>query len=176
MRRFLKAAAGTALCLPGLAHAAEPPCLTPGEFTALANYALPSVINGTASRCAPALPADALLTRSGGELAARYARTKASAWPGAKAAFLKVSTATNPQAADLFRSMPDPSLQQMTDGLIEGLVGQKLALKRCESVDRLVMLLSPLPAESVSEVVALAVGIGAKTGKASLGAFSICQA
>ena len=52
MRATLKAAALALAMVPGLAQAAEPPCLSPREFAALANYALPSVITGTASRCA----------------------------------------------------------------------------------------------------------------------------
>ena len=173
---FLKTAAIVAAFAPALAAAAEPPCLTPREFTALANYALPSVITGTANRCAATLPADAYLRRSSGALATRYAQSRTQAWPGAKQAFIKVSTATNPQAADLFRNMPDQNLQQMTDGLIEGLVGQRLPVTRCGAIDRLVALLAPLPADSTAELIAIAVGLGAKAGKANLGAFSICQA
>lgn len=176
MRPTYKATALALAMVPGLAQAAEAPCLSPREFTALANYALPSVITGTASRCAATLPPEAYLRRSAGDLASRYAQGKAQSWPGAKQAFIKVSSGMNPQAADLFKNMPDQNLQQMTDGLIEGLVGQRLPVARCGAVDRLVALISPLPAESTAELIALAVGLGAKAGKANLGAFSICQA
>ncbi len=100
MRQFIALAAAALTALPGIAAAAEPPCLTPAEFTALSSYALPSIITGTTQRCAATLPADAWLRRNGGQLAARYAAAKPAAWPGAKAAFLKLSagqaTATPP--------------------------------------------------------------------------------
>ena len=56
----LRSALAIALALvPAALHAAEPPCLTTGEFTALAGYALPASIDGVARRCSAALPADA---------------------------------------------------------------------------------------------------------------------
>ena len=73
MRLPAMLAAVALAALPIAAQAAEPPCLTPSEFTALSNYALPSVINGTSERCATVLPGDAWLKRNGAQLAARYA-------------------------------------------------------------------------------------------------------
>ena len=46
---------------PIAAQAAEPPCLTSSEFTALSSYALPSIITGTTEHCATTLPANAWL-------------------------------------------------------------------------------------------------------------------
>jgi hypothetical protein len=72
--------------------------------------------------------------------------------------------------------MPDASLQQMLDGLMTGLVAQHVPVDRCGAIDRLISLLSPLPAASTAEVIALAVGLGAKAGRAKLGALAICEA
>ena len=175
MPNILKGLALVISAIPTVAQAAEPPCLTPGEFTALADYALPSVISGTSQRCAATLGANAWLPRNGAELTRRYAQGRPAAWPGAKAAFLKLSAGGNADANGLIRNMPDPALQQMLDGLMTGVVAQQLPLDRCATVDRLIGLLSPLPAANTAELIALAVGLGAKTGRAKLGAISICK-
>lgn len=161
---------------PGLARAAEPPCLTAGEFAALAGYAMPSVINGTAQRCAATLGPDAFLRKSGSELSGRYAARKPVAWPGAKAAFLKLSASTNADANRLFTQMPDPSLQQVVDAMLEGMVSQQIPLDRCATIDKVVGLLSPLPPENTAELVALAVGLGSKSGGGKLGKIAVCPA
>ena len=175
MRLFTATAAVLAL-VPGLARAAEPPCLSPAEFTSLAEYALPSVISGTSQRCRATLPASAYLRSSGAQLVQRYAERKPAAWPGAKAAFLKLSTTTNADANKLIGTMPDASLQQMLDGLMEGMIAQQVPLERCATIDRVIGLIAPLPAGNTAELIALAVGLGAKSGRAKIGAISLCQA
>ena len=177
MRKFPVAAVIALSLLPGLARAAEPPCLTPAEFTSLASYVLPNIITGTSQRCAAVLPGDAWLTRNGADLASRYASTKAKSWPGAKAAFLKMGGPMgDPQTTDLIRNLPDTTLQPMIDGLVEGVVSQKLPADRCPTIERMVRLLSPLPAENTAELIALAVGLGSQAGSARVGKFSICAA
>lgn len=176
--RFIARLAPLAFALaPIAAQAAEPPCLTSAEFTALSSYALPSIITGTAERCAASLPADAWLKRNGNQLAARYAAGKSAAWPTAKAAFLKLGgSAGNGEAANLLKSLPDSSQQQMADLLISGMVGQQLPVERCSVIDRLVRLVAPLPPENTAELIAVAAGLGAKTGRARFGNLSICPA
>jgi hypothetical protein len=176
MRRLTAIVATLLTVAPAIAQAAEPPCLTSREFTSLAEYALPSIIDGTAQRCRTTLPADAYLNRGGRELIARYAQRKPAAWPGAKAAFLKLSGTSNADANKLIGAMPDASLQQMLDSLMTGLVSQQVPLDRCGTIDRVIGLLSPLPADNTAELIALAVGLGAKSGRAKFGAISICQA
>ena len=176
MHRLTATLTATLIALPGIAQAAEVPCLTSTEFASLSSYALPSVIRGTAQTCAAVLPGDAFLRKGSDQLANRYDASKIASWPGAKAAFLKIGGSTNPQAADLFKIMPDETLQPMLDSLIQGMVGQQLPTDRCTAVDRLVLLLSPLPAASTAELIGLAAGLGAKGGKARIGQFSICTA
>jgi hypothetical protein len=175
MRRLTAAIAAVLAISPALARAAEPPCLSPREFTALAEFALPSIISGTSQRCSSQLAPGAFLRRSGTQLIERYAERRPAAWPDAKAAFFKLSATTNADADAIIRTLPDASLQQMLGSLMEGLVSQHVPLERCGTIDRLIGLLSPLPAQSTAEVIALAVGLGSKTGRAKVGAISICQ-
>lgn len=146
-RLTLLAAAAALLAAPQVARAAEPACLTAREFTALSTYALPSVIDGT--------------TR---------------AWPEARAAFLKLSAARDAGAARLFTAMPDDALQQVADAALAGIVSGQVKPASCSSIDRVVALLSPLPAENTAELIALAAGLGAKTGEARLGTIALCKA
>ena len=72
MRRPIALAAALLAAAPGVAQAAEAPCLTPAEFTSLASYTLPSIISGTAQRCGPSLGPGAFLTTGGKDLAGRF--------------------------------------------------------------------------------------------------------
>jgi len=179
MRRLLTgpmlAGAMALAALPGMARAAEPTCLTPAEFTALATYGLPNVIKGATDRCGPSLPVGAWLPRNGASLASRYGASKPAAWPGAKAAFIKIG-GQQKDTGDIFRNLPDPSLQQMVDGLIEGMVGQQIPLEKCTMIDRVVRLLSPLPPENTAELIALAAGLGSDKGGKTASKLKLCPA
>jgi hypothetical protein len=174
MRRLSTLTAVFLTIAPTVAAAAEPPCLSPAEFTSLAEYALPSIITGTSQRCVSALSSDAYLPREGAQLAERYSQRKPAAWPGAKAAFMKLSQTTNAEAGNLIRTLPDASLQQMLGSLMEGMVAQQVPLDRCGTIDRVIGLLAPLPAQNTAELIALTVGLGAKAGRAKVGAISVC--
>ncbi len=179
MRRLtapIKITAALLAALPGLAHAAEPACLTPAEFTSLATFALPSVITGTAQRCSTTLGANAYLRRNGAQLASSYAANRASVWPAAKAAFVKVSASSNADTAKLISGMPDTSLQQMADAAISGIVAQRVPLERCDTIDSVARLLSPLPPQNTAELLAVAVGLGTKAGERKVGPINICKA
>ncbi|MCK9543466.1 MAG: hypothetical protein M0R03_15705 [Novosphingobium sp.] len=180
-RKFLSLAACLLIAAPGIAQAAEPPCLAPAEFTSLAGYALPSLISGTTARCGASLGPSAFLSRSGKDLATRYAQGKTANWPGAKAAFLKLSASTNKDANQIIGTLPDATLQQMLDAVMEGMAGQQIPVEKCGTIDNVVRLLSPLPPANTAELIALAVGLGAKSGpgkngKAKVGSFTLCPA
>ncbi|MCZ8170213.1 MAG: hypothetical protein ACK442_05660 [Novosphingobium sp.] len=176
MRRTTFALALLSLPIPALAQAQQPPCLTAQEFTAVSTFALPGVIRGAAQRCQAVLPQQAFLRSQSENLAQRYSRGRDKAWPEAKAAFIKIGGGTDPQAANLFRSMPDDTLKPFVEGAVSTMVSQQLPTDRCSAVDRLVMLLSPLPPESTAEVIGLAAGLGARGGQAKVGKLAICKA
>jgi hypothetical protein len=177
LRKFTTLAAIALTTAPALAQAAEPPCLTPAEFTALSTYALPSVVTGATERCAATLPANAWLPKNGKQLSARYARSQSASWPTAKAAFLKLSGAAgNPEASNVLKSMPEASQRQMADGFISGIVGQQLPTERCTAVDSLLRLLSPLPPQNTAEIIAVGAGLVSRSGRSKIGPLTICPA
>lgn len=173
MRQIDSFLAAALIALPGLAQAAEPPCLTAREFTDLSTYALPTIIGATTQRCSAMLGADAFLKRNGVSLSSRYAAAKPSAWPGAKLAFLKLSGA---DAASLLRGLPDDKLQPLADALVEGLITQQVPTQRCRTIDTFVRLVAPLPPQNTAELIALTVGLGAQAGGARVGKIALCAA
>lgn len=184
MRSVTMLFAGALLAAPGIAQAAEPPCLTNAEFSSLASFALPSVITGTTQRCSASLGPNAYLPRSGAQLAQRYAENKTASWPAARSAFLKLSGG-NGDAAKLLRDLPDASLQGMLDSVLQGMVSQQIPVERCGTIDQVVRLLAPLPPGNMAELVSVVVSLGSKddAAKASgkpargkLGKLSICEA
>jgi hypothetical protein len=176
MRKFIVSMAIGLTALPGLAQAAEPPCLTSREFSDLSSYAMPSIITGTAERCSAALAPNAFLRRSGAALATRYAAAKPASWPGAKAAFIKLSGGMNAEAVGLFRALPDDKLQPMVDILVEGLIAQQIPPERCTTIDLAIEALAPLPPQNTAKLIALALGLGSTAGGARLGKIALCPA
>ena len=176
MRKPFQSIALALIAVPGVVHAAEPPCLTAREFTDLSSYALPSIITGTAQRCSATLGPGAFLKRDANALASRYGAAKPAAWPGAKQAFLKLSGGTNSDAANLFKALPDNKLQPMVDTLVEGLIAQQVPPERCRTIDTAIRLLAPLPPQNTAELIALAVGLGSRSGGGKLGKLTICPA
>ncbi|MBB4856786.1 hypothetical protein HNO88_000083 [Novosphingobium chloroacetimidivorans] len=175
MRNLAIFGAAALAALPGMAHAAAP-CLTPAEASSLAAYALPAAITGTTKRCTPTLAPGAFLRKGGAELAGRYAARKAQNWPLAKAAFFKIGGGSKDQSSDLLKQLPDPSLQQMLDAIIEGMVAQEIPTEKCGEIDRIVGLLAPLPAQNTADLIAVVVGLAGKSGKAKSDKFAICKA
>lgn len=179
--RVLSIAATTILATtPGLLAAAEPPCLTKSEFSDLAGYALPSVIGGASDRCKPTLGPDAFLETEGPDLIQRYQGRKAETWPAAKSAFLKLSAKTDSKANHLLSSLPDKTLQDMLDLMLEGLVSQEIPTKTCATIDDVARLLAPLPPENTADLLTLVVDLAGKpkddgSGKTAFGKLAICQ-
>lgn len=174
MRKLAAFCAALLATAPGLAQAAAP-CLTPAEASSLAAYALPAAISGTTKRCAPSLGAGAFLPKGGSELATRYAARKAQNWPAAKSAFFKIGGDAKDESSALLKGLPDPSLQQMLDAIIEGMVAQEIPTDKCGQIDRVIGLLAPLPAQNTADLIAVVLGLAGKSGKASTDKFSICK-
>ncbi len=176
---FHKTAIGAAaflLITPQVAVAAEIPCLTAQETTALATYAMPSVITSTTQRCSASLGKESWIARNGEQMAQRYAANKAGAWPVAKAALLKLSGSSNDQMLSMMKTLPDNTLQELADTLVSGSVAEQIKTARCGVIDRFMALISPLPPENTTELIALTLGILSQGEKPKLGKLAVCKA
>lgn len=174
MNRFPVMLASFLALVPAAASAAEPPCLTHDEATALLAYALPQAISGAAKRCTPVLPPDAYLRRKGGALAARYAGQKDKYWPTAKPAFLKTLGTGGDDMGKVTRTLPDETLRQLADVFVEGYVSQKIAPKSCDKLDVAIDLLAPLPPENTAGLIALTLEV-ASAAEPKVGKFALCK-
>ena len=180
MRNSILAAAAILVAAPGVVSAAERPCLTRSEFTDLAGFTLPSVISGASARCEPELGPEAYLTTDGDALVERYSARMDASWPAAKVAFLKLSSKTSGEANDLIKLLPDETLQEMLELMLQGMVSQEIPPKYCGTIDEFARLLSPLSPENTAEILALIVDLTAEpkmdgSGNSAIGKLSICQ-
>ena len=173
MRAFALTLSLFSLASSQAAIAADATCLTPREATAVASYALPSVIAGSRQRCSTVLGKDAYLSREGTKLAARYSARKAAVWPEAKAALLKVGGAG--EMTDAVRKLPDTSVQPLVDALVTSMVVEQMPTDRCTPIDRALWLLSPLPPENTAELIALSLGLMAQGKNPRIGRIAICK-
>jgi len=175
------AAAAILLATPGLAQSAEPPCLTRAEFTGLASYALPSAIDGVNARCESVLGPSAFLPTGGDALVKRYEANKDTNWPAAKSAFLKFSTKNNGKPNGLLKLLSDDALRDIIDAMIVGLVSEQIKTEKCGTIDETVRLLSPLPPENTSGLIAPILILIGKPNREEpgvagrFGKFAICQ-
>lgn len=177
MRVFLATAAAFLAIAPGMAQAAEPPCITSGEFSSLASFALPSALGGATKRCSTVLGPSSYMRSSGAQLIERYAVGKQQAWPEARAAFIKLSSSSDDRASNILKDLPDKNLQDMLNLMLEGMVSQEIPPEKCDTIDQFVRLLAPLPPENMAELIGLTVGLvgNNKSGDGMASKINICQ-
>ncbi len=177
MRTLALAAAALVLTAPQIATAADAqPCLTAKEATAVAAYAMPSAITGTAQRCVPTLGKQSWLALNGDALSKRYAERKPAVWPDAKAALLKMASNSKDSMAETIKTLPDDTIRQLADSMISAAVADKVQVSRCQVIDRFLSLVAPLPPENTAELVALTLGIVSQAGAPKIGKLVLCKA
>ena len=157
---------------PVVAQAAELPCLTAAEMTAVVSYAAPSAITAISQRCAASLPSDAFLKTGGSAMVAKYSATRTAAWPLAKATILRLAGAMNPEVANMMKILPDDAIRPTIDTLLQSKLSDSFPLEKCGMSDQMFRLLAPLPPENVAALLPLALALG--TGH--IGKLSLCPA
>jgi hypothetical protein len=169
--RAALAAAVLAMPATAIAQAAEKPCIEPAEAQALLTFMLPGAFDALSDQCRTALPADAVLSRSGKLLAARYRPEADAAWPMAKQAFGKMSDAA------ILKLLDDATLKKLVSAGIAGELPKQVKTKDCGTVDRFVAALEPLPARNVAMLLGALIEVGSRAdaqgNKAS--PFKICK-
>lgn len=145
------------------------PCMTRPQLEALITYALPTVIEGVAAKCAGTLSADSYLRRSGPTLAARYRADSDRYWPVVRTA---ISTLIGPKLGGVGETMQKSLVSTMAGSAIV----DSIAAKDCGTVNEAVELLSPLPAENLGRLTAMLAVLGMKDDKPGENAFTICPA
>lgn len=127
-----------------VAQAQSAQCVTPREAEALFLYVAPDLIRTTTALCSPRLPANAFLRTANGRLTAKYRAESAAAWPGAKAALLKI---VGPDAGQMLDSQ---FAGAMVSSIVAPLVGTAVKPADCPVVDRVLAQMDPLPARNTA--------------------------
>jgi len=166
-KRMWAAIAASGLVLqPVMASAQQASCLSEDELSAMAIYAVPSMVRTLQQRCGPELSSSGFLARDGGALASRYTALQGRAWPRAKAGLLKVVAGkANSEAAQslaLVSSLPDEHVRPLVDALIVQELAPQVPLAECGRVERAVSALAPLEPELAGNLIAVAAGLFAR--------------
>ena len=172
MMRLLSVLAATSL-LAGPAMA-QKRCVTDAQAETLALVALPEIIKETGRVCATRLPAASLIRRADSDLIARYQAAADQAWPAARVAIGQMS---DPAVEMLLQS--DYARPVITSVVVPQIVG-RIDLEDCETIDRLVTQLAPLPPRNTASVVVTVLRYlktdRARAGKSAVPQLPLCPA
>ena len=147
------------------AQAAETkPCLTEAEAQSVFLAVAPDVVRAVATKCAPSLPNTAMLRNGLAAFIAPYDAAAANAWPQALPAIGKMAGAET-------KGVEPAALKPLIGPMVGAMASDTLKPADCQTIDRVLSLVAPLPPANVAGLAALAAS-GAK-GK---GPFSICPA
>lgn len=142
-----------AALLAGQAHAAAAePCITSAEVESVALVLLPDIVRGLGKSCAAHLPADAFLGHADAGMLARYDAEIDAAWPHARDALLKMSGASDKDAA---AAMSDIKVARplLTAFVVPSLTAG-IKPEECGTVSHMIEMLEPLPARNVAGIFA----------------------
>ena len=154
--------AAAVMLQPVAAAAQEKPCITEGEVGALVIFLAPSLIHAVRERCEGQLAGDGFLAREGDAFAARYAALRDTAWPEAKAGFVKFAdsdTKRDREEAQAMASMPDETLQPMIEAVIAKEASDNINVRDCARVERMLAALAPIEPRVAANVIGVVLGL-----------------
>ncbi len=126
-------------------------CVTPIEAQNIVMFALPDVMTNTIERCRPHVAANAYLLKSGSSLAASYRVAADSAWPKAKPAMLRALN------QPMMSRMPDSMSKPFFGGAIGALASDRVQPTDCDTINRAVEALAPLPPQNMAALIGLVI-------------------
>ena len=168
--RTLLALSGAAALLvqPQLA-AAQAACVGEDEVSAMAVYAVPSIVQSMQLRCGPQLSQQGWLARSGRAFAARYTTLQNGAWPTAKAGLLKIvngrTQGVDPQVTQtlaMVSGLPDQNVRPLVDALIVQEVSARIPVAECGRIERVMEAIAPIDPQVAGKLIGAAAGLFAK--------------
>ncbi|MFC3099418.1 hypothetical protein [Altererythrobacter lauratis] len=160
MARFLLLALTASLC--SLALAGTPASaqinldLNEEEMATFALAAMPAALRSVQARCRPVLDADAYMFAQSDTLTRRLTATSDRAFPGAARSIARIAARGNPAMGEIMAGMPPETLRPLLDEFVAGMVTQRVDPSRCDSIDRVLALLDPLPPENLARLAAIA--------------------
>lgn len=138
---------------------AQQACVEPEDAADAVIYAMPAAYEATLKACDTEFDAGSFLRSADGQNFIEQFRTQRDErWDGT---FRFLRTFMSAQGdggdkgmADMISALPEESLRPFVDGLMGQLIGEQIKPDSCGKIDRGVELMSPLPADNVSGLVA----------------------
>ena len=160
--KLLVATAAAAMALQPTVAAAQQPCITEEEVSAVAIYSVPSLIQGVRLRCGAELSPSGYLARRGDALIGRYAAVQNRVWPTARSGLVKVLSSRAGQGRDsmaMVTQLPDSAVRPLIDALIVQEVSPKIPTSDCWKIERLIEVAAPIDPEVAGTLLGAAVGL-----------------
>ncbi|MEM9310892.1 MAG: hypothetical protein AAGA34_05535 [Pseudomonadota bacterium] len=161
-RTLLSPTLAVAALASAQAAQAQQACVAPEDAADAVIYAMPMAYDATLKACDKELSADSFLQSADGEnFIEPYRGQQDERWDGTFR-FLKVFISAQAEDGDdgigeMISAMPEESLRPFVDGIMGQLLADQIKPDTCNKIDRGVELMSPLPAENLSGLVAFIV-------------------
>lgn len=152
--------AASALALVGLLHSQATmaqQCIAAEDASDAIIYALPIVVDGFVTQCAPHLADDGFYVTRGEEFLAPYQAVRADRWPGTLR-FLVALASEGKGAGDAAEAMaiqPEDTLRSFVDAVIAEKLGGEIKPSDCGRIEKAMELLAPLPPENLGGLVTI---------------------
>lgn len=160
--------AGALSATAAQAQAAVKACIAAPAAEALMLSVAPDALRRVSQLCGPALPPSAFLRRSTNAMLGRYAAEAEAAWPRAKDA---IGSLMGDQAGGLLDS---DMVRPLISTTVAELLAKDVKEKDCGLIDRVLMLIEPLPPRNAAALIVTLMQETQKPGKRS--SFTICPA
>lgn len=147
------ALAATAVAQPAAAQQLD---LTENEMATVARIAMPAAFRSLQVKCSPVLSASAYMFASGESLHRKLTTASQSAAPGASRILASVAARSNPAMSEILAGMPAETLLPFVNEMVAGMLTREIEPDQCATIDRVLELIEPLPAENVADLLALA--------------------
>jgi hypothetical protein len=134
--------------------------LDPAAVAAAVRYGLPQAFEGYMTRCFETLDGEGYAVTNAPRLRTKFSDGADAAWPGARQFLMQIAQEEAGQMGDLIGDLDDVELRTFVDGLIESLAAQEIKLESCETIERGLEILDPVPADTVASMFGFLVELG----------------
>jgi len=168
MKMSIRHAAGAAalLSLSQPAMAQGTPCVQPADFADAVTYAIPMMMQSAQTSCAETLAADSYVMSEGDAFASRFTALQDQSWPGAKRFLMTFveSDATTKAMGAMLGELDDETLRPFVDGIVSAKIAEDIKPATCASIEKILPLVAPLPAENYGQLLVTVMELTGKTG------------
>lgn len=161
-RTRLAAVAAAAMALQPVAAQAQQSCISEDEVSAMAIYAMPSLVQSVRLQCGTSLSQSGFVARRGDAFAARYAGLQNKVWPRAKSGLLKYGagkTGSGTQNLATFANLPDNAVRPLVDALIVQEASTKIQRSQCGQIERVMEAAATIDPEVAGTLIGLTAGL-----------------